>query len=147
MKLTRFLFAMLVIALPLRASAEEEPARASSVAIGPCAATEFNVYFDEWQSRLTDDARETIAVVQRDLQGCAIQRVRIIGLAGARGDADENLDISMRRAQSIADALEAGGWPKGTFELAALGEAGATVDDVTRPMRRRARVMVDAAAP
>jgi outer membrane protein OmpA-like peptidoglycan-associated protein len=51
----------------------------------------------------------------------------------------------MARAQAIADALEAGGWPSDHFELAALGEAGATVDGVARPMRRRARVIVTVA--
>lgn len=110
----------------------------------PCADTEFNVYFEEWQSELTQDARNTIALVQRDLTGCAIEHVRIIGLAGARGDATDNLEVSMARAQAIANALKQGGWSDEHFELAALGEAGATVDGVDRPMRRRARVIVDA---
>jgi outer membrane protein OmpA-like peptidoglycan-associated protein len=126
---------------------ETDTAAQTSVAIGPCATTEFNVYFEEWKSDLSADARDTITMVQRELQGCTIERVRIIGLAGARGNEDANLNVSMERAQTIAAALEQGGWPKDTFEIAAIGEAGATVDDVTRPMRRRAHVMVDASAP
>jgi peptidoglycan-associated lipoprotein len=137
---------VVILGLVLGSAAFDTTAQ-TSVSISPCAATQFNVYFEEWKAELSEDARETIALVQRDLQGCSIERVRIIGLAGARGDADVNLEVSMQRAEAIAAALEAGGWSKDTFELAALGEAGATVEDVSRPMRRRAHVMVDASAP
>jgi peptidoglycan-associated lipoprotein len=139
------LAALLVSALFMLAACESmglPSAAAQTPRAKPCTDTEFNVYFDEWQSELTQDARDTIALVQRDLDGCVIEHVRIIGLAGARGDATDNLEISMARAQVIADALEQGGWSDEHFELAALGEAGATVDGVARPMRRRARVIV-----
>jgi outer membrane protein OmpA-like peptidoglycan-associated protein len=130
------------------APAAETPSPASATpAPAACVDLEFNIYFDEWQSELTQDARDAIAKVQRDLQGCAIERVRIVGLAGARGDENDNLVVSMARAQAIASALKDGGWPSDHFEITALGEAGATVDDVSRPMRRRAHVVIDAAPP
>jgi outer membrane protein OmpA-like peptidoglycan-associated protein len=137
---TAFLFAACG-ALGAPPASAQEP-----VAIGGvCGNREFNVYFDEWKAELTQDARDAIATVQRDLQGCAIQHVRIVGLAGARGGEVDNLNVSMARAEAIARTLEEGGWPADHFELAALGEAGATVDGVARPMRRRARVIVTAA--
>jgi len=71
--------------------------------------------------------------------------VRIVGLAGARGDETDNMNVSMARAEAIAAALEAGGWPADNFELVAMGEANATVDGVARPMRRRAHIIVQAA--
>jgi outer membrane protein OmpA-like peptidoglycan-associated protein len=84
--------------------------------------------------------------VQRDLEGCAIQHVRIVGLAGARGDETDNLNVSMARAEAIAAALEQGGWPADHFELIALGEHDATTaEGVGRPMRRRAHISVRAA--
>jgi outer membrane protein OmpA-like peptidoglycan-associated protein len=113
-----------------------------------CMNRDFNVYFDEWKSDLTPEARETIAVVQHDLQGCVIGRVRIIGLAGARGNDVDNLNVSMARAQAIAAALAQGGWPADHFEVVALGEQNAMDDEGTaRPMRRRASVSVQAAPP
>lgn len=113
-----------------------------------CEDREFSVYFDEWQAELSQDAREAIAVVQRDLAGCAIEHVRIVGLAGARGDETANLNVSMARAQAIAAVLEQGGWPAEHFEIVALGEQNAaTADGVNRPMRRRAHISVQARPP
>ncbi len=112
-----------------------------------CDDKEFSVYFDEWQAELTQDARDAIAMVQRELQGCAIEHVRIVGLAGARGDETDNLNVSMARAEAIAAALEQGGWPAERFELVARGEAGATVGGVAAPTRRRASISVHAAPP
>jgi outer membrane protein OmpA-like peptidoglycan-associated protein len=113
-----------------------------------CEDKEFSVYFDEWQSELTSDARDAIAMVQHQLAGCAIEHVRIVGLAGARGNEADNLDVSMARAQAIAAALEQGGWPADNFELIALGEQNAaTAEGVARPMRRRAHIIVQAAPP
>lgn len=122
-------------------------AQGTASAAATCAPREFDVYFDEWRAELTPDARDSIALVQRELSGCAIEQVRIIGLAGARGGETDNLNISMARAEAIAAALEQGGWPASTFELVARGEAGAAVGDVSQPMRRRAHVSVRAAAP
>lgn len=113
-----------------------------------CVNRDFNVYFDEWKSDLTPEAREALALVQRDLQGCIIGRVRIVGLAGARGDDADNLTVSMARAETIAAALAEGGWPTDHFELVALGEQNAVnAEGDARPMRRRATVSVQATAP
>jgi len=109
-----------------------------------CEDKQFEVYFDEWQSELTQDARDAIALMQRDLDGCSIDHVRIVGLAGARGDEIDNLNVSMARAEAIADVLEEGGWPAQRFEIIAVGELGATVDGVALPMRRRAQISVEA---
>lgn len=113
-----------------------------------CMNRDFNVYFDEWKSDLTPEAREAIALVQHDLQGCTIGRVRIVGLAGARGDEADNLNVSMARAQTIAAALAEGGWPTDHFEIVALGEQNAAdAEGTARPMRRRATVSVQATPP
>jgi outer membrane protein OmpA-like peptidoglycan-associated protein len=81
------------------------------------------------------------------LAGCRIEHVRIVGLADATGDEQANIEVSEKRTRSIADALEAGGWPRSQFELVAVGERGAVVNGIEAPMRRRANISVKASAP
>jgi OOP family OmpA-OmpF porin len=73
--------------------------------------------------------------------------VRIVGLADAVGDKASNQKVSQERANTIAAALEAGGWPRAEFEVLVYGEKGAMKHGVEKPMRRRASVTVEAGAP
>ena len=77
----------------------------------PCHATQFEVYFADSQAHLTDAARQTISLYATQLQGCEIGGVRVLGLADARGGATANQSLSERRAQAVAEALTAAGWP------------------------------------
>jgi peptidoglycan-associated lipoprotein len=141
---SRFMLIALA-ALAACASPSEE------TAFDPAACTErdFNVYFEQFEADLSPEAREAIAAVEHSLQGCRIEHVRIIGLAGPVGTEAANMEISTRRAQVIAAYLERSTqWPRSVFELRAAGEENATTDDgLNRPMRRRGRVTVTAVAP
>jgi outer membrane protein OmpA-like peptidoglycan-associated protein len=115
-----------------------------------CYARSFDVYFEDFADNLVAEARDAIAAMNRSLEGCRIQHVRIIGLAGARGGADANMELSVERAEGIAAYLErATSWPRNAYELHAAGEAGATnaEEGLPRPMRRRGQVTVMAVAP
>ncbi|GAA0640566.1 OmpA family protein [Brevundimonas lenta] len=123
------------------------PDRADIVAQpSPCAEKRFEVYFAENEARLTNPALQAIGLTATQLQGCDIRRVRVIGLADAQGVAADNVDLSQRRAVSVAEALVAAGWPTPAFELEAIGSEGAVTSQGTNePMRRRTEVVVDAA--
>lgn len=111
----------------------------------PCAATRFEVYFADSEARLTESARQAIGMSAAQLQGCEIRKVQVLGLADARGGATANLSLSERRAQAVAEALTAAGWPAPVFEVEAAGDEGALTDaGVREPMRRRTEVLVDA---
>jgi len=111
----------------------------------PCIAKRFEVYFADSEARLTEPARQAIGMAAAQLQGCDIRKVEVMGLADARGGATANLNLSERRAQAVAEALTAAGWPAPVFEVGAAGEAGATTDSgVREPMRRRTEVLIDA---
>jgi outer membrane protein OmpA-like peptidoglycan-associated protein len=97
-----------------------EPAR--------CTAKRFEVYFADSEARLTEAARQAIGMEAAQLQGCDIRKVQVLGLADARGGATANQGLSERRAQAVAEALTAAGWPAPAFEV----EAG-------RDRSRRAR--------
>jgi len=110
-----------------------------------CTAKRFEVYFADSQARLTEPARQAIGMAAAQLQGCDIRNVQVLGLSDARGGATANLSLSERRAQAVAEALTAAGWPAPVFDVSAVGDEGAVTDSGARePMRRRTEVLVQA---
>ena len=112
-----------------------------------CRDGSIDIYFNQWEYELNSFSREVLTKAQGSLAGCKIEHVRIVGLADATGDEQANLEVSHKRTQTIADALEAGGWSRSQFELVAIGDRGAVVNGVEAPMRRRANISVKASAP
>lgn len=111
-----------------------------------CSAKRFEIYFADSEARLTSSARQAIGLTATQLQGCNIKTVKVLGLSDARGGADANLDLSERRAKTVAEALAAAGWPSPAFEVGAAGDEGAAdASGVREPLRRRTEVLVDAA--
>lgn len=111
----------------------------------PCAAKRFEVYFADSEARLTESARLAIGMTAAQLQDCDIRKVQVLGLSDARGGATANQSLSERRAQAVAEALTAAGWPAPVFEVEAGGDQGAVTDaGVREPMRRRTEVLIDA---
>ncbi len=127
---------------PVGSAATLSPADAAN-----CRDGSVDIYFNQWEYELNSFSREVLTKAQGSLAGCRIEHVRIVGLADATGDEQANIEVSQKRTQSIADALEAGGWSRSQFELVAVGERGAVVDGVEAPMRRRANISVKASAP
>jgi outer membrane protein OmpA-like peptidoglycan-associated protein len=125
----------------------QPPARADLVAEpGPCGPRRFEVYFEEGRDRLTPPALQAIGLTATELQGCTIRRASVLGLADATGDSETNMALSRRRAEAVAGAFEAAGWPRPVFELAAAGDAGAMRRGTEEPLRRRTEVVIDAVA-
>jgi outer membrane protein OmpA-like peptidoglycan-associated protein len=127
---------------PVGSSATLSPADAAN-----CRDGSIDIYFNQWEYELNSFSRDVLTRAQGSLAGCRIEHVRIVGLADATGDEQANIEVSQKRTQSIADALEAGGWSRSQFELVAVGKRGAVVDGVEAPMRRRANISVKASAP
>ncbi len=112
----------------------------------PCAPMKFEIYFADGEARLTEPARQAIGMTATQLQSCNISAVRVVGLADARGGSNANLSLSARRAQTVAEALTAAGWPAPVFDVVAAGDEGAADDKgVREPLRRRTEVLVEAA--
>lgn len=111
----------------------------------PCATKRFEVYFADSEARLTEPARQAIGMTAAQLQGCDIRKVQVLGLSDARGGATANQSLSERRAQAVAEALAAAGWPAPVFDVDAGGEEGAVTEaGVREPMRRRTEVVIEA---
>lgn len=114
-----------------------------------CYTRDFNVYFEDQTTELTPAAREVIGAMVDPLRGCRINHVRIIGSAEAAGSEIVNEDRSAERALVLARYLTRRyGWPRANMEMLATGERGAVTDEgLNVPMRRRARITIEAVAP
>ena len=121
---------------------------APSTTLTNCMPQKMVFYFGSWETALNELSQKEIRMVQSKLTGCSIDSVQIIGMAGAPGDVEANMDVSRKRAEIVADALAAGGWPRDRFTIEVHGEEGSTTaDGLIKPMRRRAEVSVAASAP
>lgn len=113
-----------------------------------CYVRDFDVYFEDSEADLSVEARDAIAAINQALDGCQIEHVRVVGLAGARGPADQNMEVSTQRAEVVGAYLaRTTHWPRGVYDLRAAGEEGAMTEDGPMPMRRRAHITVTASAP
>ncbi|MEZ5956110.1 MAG: OmpA family protein [Hyphomonadaceae bacterium] len=115
-----------------------------------CVEKDFVIYFDDGSSELTEDARRIIDLQARDIRGCAIDSVHIIGLSDQdEGNAESSRALSVRRAEVLAEYLATrASWPRSRFELLATGARGAvTAEGLDVPVRNRARIIAAARAP
>ena len=113
-----------------------------------CTDFNFPIYFQKGSDQLDPDARKEITYAASRVKGCKLGTIEVLGLADADGAAHLNLILSRKRAVIVAEALAADGLPAPTFDIEAIGEAGAkTPAGEGEPLRRRTEVVIRASAP
>lgn len=112
-----------------------------------CQDMTISVYFEPNAAQITRDGRRVIAASAAQARGCSVDAVRVLGLADAAGDPQANLELSKRRAASVADAIRRAGLPAADFEVAAAGQAGAVTAAGQAPVRRRADIALKLSKP
>ncbi|WP_337186813.1 OmpA family protein [Phenylobacterium sp.] len=113
-----------------------------------CREVTIPIYFEPNEAEVTPEGRGVLAAETRAVRGCRIEGVRVVGLADAVGDPAANLELSKRRAASVAEAIKAAGLPDAEFEMAAAGQADSiSSDGQLRPLRRRADVTLRVSPP
>jgi outer membrane protein OmpA-like peptidoglycan-associated protein len=121
---------------------------ATAAAAPVCQDVTFPVYFAEWSDQLTDTAKQVLVTAARQVRGCKIAYVSVIGLTDAKGAPADNLELSKRRAQVVASTLQNAGLPQPKFEIRGLGELGSvTPHGKDVPMRRETEVAIHALPP
>lgn len=134
----------------LLAACAATPDEAPAFDPAACYQRDFSIYFNEFSSALTRDSRRVIDLQADAIRGCRVEEVRIIGLSGdEEGGYETTRQLSVRRAEVLANYLARRvGWPRSRFRLLATGERGAVTEEGLHvPVRHRARIIVDAAAP
>ncbi|HVY34799.1 MAG TPA: OmpA family protein [Caulobacteraceae bacterium] len=113
------------------------------LAVGSCADADLSIYFADNSAELTGPAHDVIADAGRKAARCTVSEVEVVGLADYHGPPQPNLELSRKRAEAVALALEKAGLPTPRFEVTAAGEAGAIASPgVAEPMRRKAEVVI-----
>jgi peptidoglycan-associated lipoprotein len=108
-----------------------------------CEDASFPVYFRTGSAALTDPAVQAIRMTADQTKGCQALEVRVMGLADADGGAQRNQDLSRARAETVAAALAAQGFPAPAYDIEASGSAGSkTPLGAIIPSRRRAEVLI-----
>ena len=122
---------------------------ARSVVQAPDVCQDINIpiYFSPDGARITPDGQRLITAEARRARQCTVDSVRVLGLADAAGEPEANLELSRRRAASVAEAIAKAGLPAAEFEVAAAGEAGAITTQGKAPVRRRADVTLKLSKP
>ncbi len=109
-----------------------------------CQPTTVAIYFERDSAVVTREADAVLKGAADMTRGCAINSVRVIGLADAVGAAGANQKLSEERAQATTIALAKVGFTAPKFEVAAAGDTGAlTPLGQAAPLRRRADVVID----
>ena len=114
-----------------------------------CADQTVQIYFEQFSADVTKEGRAVLAAAAAQSRSCKVTSVDVLGLAdNVGGTPDSNLDLSKRRAQAVTAALASVGLPAGEFKVSAAGESGATTaDGRSKPLRRRADIVLHLAAP
>jgi outer membrane protein OmpA-like peptidoglycan-associated protein len=101
---------------------------------GPAEAGRYLVYFNEFSSNLSPDARNVVAEAARSAKEKRASRVRIEGRANATGSPAANQRLTETRTQVVYDELQRDGIDGAMLIQAPIGQA--TTTDTTVADRR-----------
>jgi OOP family OmpA-OmpF porin len=124
------------------AQLEAKPAEAAPPAAAPAT---YIVYFDFDKSNITHAGQAVIDQVLADAKAHGTPNISVVGHTDRAGPADYNLKLSLRRADSVRDALIHGGIAPDRITTAGRGEsepAVPTKDGVPEAKNRRAEIIV-----
>ena len=105
----------------------------------------FLVFFDFDKSSLTPRAMDIVKEAANAAKAGQNTRVTCTGHTDAAGPADYNMALSLRRANTIKDALVANGVPPASITVAGKGETTflvSTADGVREPQNRRVEIVL-----
>jgi len=142
--LLRSLITVCAAALLLGACAEPQPP-APPPPPPPAQATSFMVFFDWDRSDLSGQAQSTIQQAANAYKTTGSARVTATGHADRSGPENYNMALSLRRANTVKDALVRNGVPVTAISVIGKGETQPlvpTADGVREPQNRRVEIVV-----
>jgi hypothetical protein len=97
------------------------------------------------QTTLTEEDRRVISQAADDYRRTGSARITVTGYTDTSGSANYNLGLSQRRAEIVAEQLEAEGVPATSIVTVGRGEENLlvpTADGVSEPRNRRVEIVV-----
>ena len=137
------LFAVIAAALLLGACDEPPPPAAAPPP--PPAPPTFMVFFDWDRSNLSAQALNTIKQAAAAYKSKGNARITATGHTDTSGPEAYNMALSLRRANTVKDALVREGVPATAIAVIGRGEAGLlvkTADGVREPQNRRVEIVI-----
>ena len=134
-----------VIAAVLLLGACDEPPPSAAAPPPPPAPPTFMVFFDWDRSNLSSQALNTIQQAATAFKTRGAARVTATGHTDTSGPEAYNMALSLRRANTVKDALVKEGVPATAITTVGRGEAGLLVqtgDQVREPQNRRVEIVV-----
>jgi OOP family OmpA-OmpF porin len=129
----------------LNAAMAPKPMPKAEPAPMPMSPETFVVHFAFDSTELTAESNAGIAYVMWAAKKMGAKDLAVTGHADRAGSEEYNLDLSLRRASAVLDALAARGADPAAVSLAGRGEAEpavATEDGVPEPANRRVEIIV-----
>ncbi len=111
----------------------------------PVAATSFMVFFDWDRSNLSQQALNTIKQAAGAFKSKGSARITATGHTDTSGPEAYNMALSLRRANTVKDALVREGVPATAISVIGRGEQGLLVqtpDGVREPQNRRVEIVI-----
>jgi hypothetical protein len=111
----------------------------------PAQASSFMVFFDWDRSDLSGQAQATIQQAANAFKQTGAARVTTTGHADRSGPEGYNMALSLRRANTVKDALVRNGVPAQAISVVGRGESQPlvqTADGVREPQNRRVEIVV-----
>jgi outer membrane protein OmpA-like peptidoglycan-associated protein len=105
----------------------------------------FILRFDKKAAKLTAESLAVIREIQQEIAKRAEPEITVIGHTDREGTDENNLRLSLNRAEAVRDILVAGGVPAQIIQAVGRGELEplvATEDGVAEPLNRRVEVTV-----
>jgi len=104
------------------------------------------ILFDTGDTTISEASYGLLDALVYVVNNCAVQRIVVTGYTDSVGSDDNNLALSQRRAQAVADYLIAAGIDKGRIEVVGLGQKNPIASNDTeegRAMNRRIEFTVE----
>jgi OOP family OmpA-OmpF porin len=111
----------------------------------PVAPPSFMVFFDWDRSNLSQQALTTIQQAANAFKTKGNARITATGHTDTSGPESYNMALSLRRANSVKDALVRDGVPAQAISVVGMGEKGLLVptgDNVREPQNRRVEIVI-----
>ena len=121
------------------------PAPPPPAAAPPVQAASFMVFFDWDRSNLSQQALNTIKQAADQFRATGKARITATGHTDTSGPENYNMALSLRRANTVKDALVRDGVPATAISVVGMGEKGLlvpTADGVREPQNRRVEIVL-----
>jgi len=121
------------------------PAPPPVVSPPPAAAPSFMVFFDWDRSNLSQQALSTIQQAADQFKATGKAHITATGHTDTSGPESYNMALSLRRANTVKDALVRDGVPATAITVVGMGEKGLlvpTADGVREPQNRRVEIVL-----